>query len=68
MAVSSGLGLLARLTIGQVTPLSIAGLLMALIAQVLTSAVYVVLFVMQARIYLQLAGNREPAGDWFRQG
>jgi hypothetical protein len=68
MAVSSGLGLLARLTIGQVTPLSIAGLLMALIAQVLTAAVYVVLFVMQARIYLQLAGNREPAGDWFRQG
>lgn len=59
MAVSSGLGLVARLTIGQVDALSIPGLLMILIGQVLTAAVYVVLFVMQARIYLQLAGNRD---------
>lgn len=59
MAVSSGLGLVARLTIGQVNALSIPGLLMILIGQVLTAAVYVVLFVMQARIYLQLAGNRD---------
>jgi hypothetical protein len=66
MAVSSGLGLAARLTIGQVTPLSVAGLLLVIVAQVLTAAIYVVLFVMQARIYLQLAGNREQTGELFR--
>jgi hypothetical protein len=66
MAVSSGLGLVARLTIGPVTPLSIAGLLLVLVAQVLTAAIYVVLFVMQARMYLQLAATREQTGDLFR--
>jgi hypothetical protein len=66
MAVSSGLGLVARLTIGPVTPLSIAGLLLVLVAQVLTAAIYVVLFVMQARMYLQLAATRERTGDLFR--
>jgi len=66
MAVSSGLGLVARLTIGPVTPLSIGGLLLVLIAQILTAAIYVVLFVMQARIYLQLAGNGERTGELFR--
>ena len=66
VAVSSGFGLLARLTIGQVSPLSIVGVLMALVAQVLTAAIYVVLFVMQARIYLQLAGNRGRVGDMGR--
>lgn len=59
VAVSNGLGLLARLAFGQITPLSVAGVLLSLIAQVLTAAIYVVLFVMQSRIYLQLAGSRE---------
>jgi hypothetical protein len=59
MAVSSGLGLAARLAIGQVTPLSVTGLILVLVAQLLTAAIYVVLFVMQARIYAQLAGGRE---------
>ncbi|HEV2596591.1 MAG TPA: hypothetical protein VGU01_15475 [Sphingomicrobium sp.] len=59
LAVSNGLGLVARLTIGPVTPLSVAGLVLVLIAQLLTAGIYVVLFVMQARIYQQLAGTHE---------
>lgn len=66
MAVSSGLGLVARLTLGQVTPLSVAGLLLVLVAQVLTAAIYVVLFVMQARIYNQLATLRLNSDGPFR--
>lgn len=62
LAVSNGLGLVARLTIGRVTPLSVGGLVLVLVAQVLTAAIYVVLFVMQARIYSQLAANREGTG------
>jgi len=61
-AVSSGLGLVARLTIGQVARLSVAGLVLVLIAQLLTAAVYVVLFVMQARIYAQLASDGDRSG------
>jgi hypothetical protein len=65
MAVTNGLGLVVRLTIGQVTPLSVAGLVLVLVGQLLTVAIYVVLFVMQARIYSQLAGSRgaEPAAN-----
>lgn len=63
VAVSNGLGLIARLTIGPVTPLSVGGLILVLVAQVLTAAIYVVLFVMQARIYSQLAGGRIDATE-----
>lgn len=66
LAVSNGLGLLARLTIGPVTPLSVGGLLLVLVAQVLTAAIYVVLFVMQARIYAQLAADPEATSGLFR--
>jgi hypothetical protein len=66
LAVTNGLGLIARLTIGPVTPLSVAGLVLVLIAQIVTAAIYVVLFVMQARIYVQLAAEREGAGGLFR--
>lgn len=57
LAVSNGLGLLVRLTTGPVTKLSVGGLLLLLVGQVLTAAIYVVLFVMQARIYFQLAAR-----------
>lgn len=66
LAVSNGLGLVARLTIGPVTPLSVGGLVLVLIAQLLTAAIYVVLFVMQARIYLQLAARGEGANGAVR--
>lgn len=58
-AVTAVVGLVARLTIGEITRGSVAGLLVVLIAQCVTAAVYAVLFVMQARIYTQLAGRDE---------
>jgi len=54
-AVASVVGVAARLTIGNLSPGSVGGLVFILIAQILTAAVYAVLFVMQARIYVQLA-------------
>ena len=62
IAVSDGLGLLVRLTIGQVTPLSVVGLLLVIVAQILIAGIYVVFFVMQARIYSQLAATRGVTG------
>ena len=58
-AVTAVVGLVARLTIGEISRGSVAGLLVILIAQCVTAAVYAVLFVMQARIYAQLAGRDE---------
>ena len=59
LAVTRVVGIVARLTIGELTPGSVAGLLFVLIAQILTAAIYAVLFVMQARIYTQLARGGE---------
>jgi hypothetical protein len=56
-AVASVVGVVARLTIGDLGPGSVGGLVFVLVAQILTAAVYAVLFVMQARIYVQLARN-----------
>ena len=58
LAVESIVGLIARLTVGEaVPPLSAAGLVVIIIGRVLIAAIYVVLFVMQTRIYVQLAGG-----------
>ena len=59
LATRAVIGLVARLTIGEISRGSVAGLLVVLIAQCVTAAVYAVLFVMQARIYAQLAGRDE---------
>ena len=60
-AVSAALGVVAHLMVGTISALSIAGLILILVAQVLTAAIYVVLFVMQARIYTQLAGDQQAS-------
>ena len=56
-AVKEAFGTVAHLLIGNVSEMSVPGLILILVAQVLTAAIYVVLFVMQARIYVQLARN-----------
>jgi hypothetical protein len=58
-AVGSVVGLLARLAFGQLTTTSVGGLIVIIVAQALTASVYVVLFVMQTRIYVQLSGRGE---------
>jgi hypothetical protein len=58
-AVTSVVGVVARLTIGDISRGSVAGLLVVLIVQCVSAAVYSVLFVMEARIYTQLAGGGE---------
>ena len=60
-AAASVVGLIARLALGPVSALSPAGLIIIIVGQVLTVAMYVVLFVMQTRIYLQLAGRAGTA-------
>ena len=67
-ATTSVVGLVARLTIGEITRGSVAGLVVILIAQCVTAAVYAVLFVIQARIYVQLAGRGEAQVSVPRSG
>jgi Membrane domain of glycerophosphoryl diester phosphodiesterase len=56
-ATDAVLGLLARLAFGDVAPLSIGGLVVIIISQLISGALSVVLFVMLARIYAQRAGD-----------
>ena len=58
-AVSAVIGLISRLWLGQIATDSIPGLVIMLVVQAVTSALYCVLFVMQARIYTQLSGRGE---------
>ena len=58
-AVTAVVGVISRLWLGQISTDSIPGLLILLVVQAITSALYCVLFVMQARIYTQLSGRGE---------
>ena len=58
-SVTAVLGIISRLWLGQVPRASVSGLVILLVVQAITSALYVVLFVMQARIYTQLSGRGE---------
>lgn len=58
-AVAAVIGLVARIVFGDLTPLSIGGLLVSIISQLVSAFVSVILFVMLARIYVQLAGGAE---------
>jgi hypothetical protein len=49
-------GIVARLIFSETGPWTIGGLLVALLSQAASAAAYSTLFVMLARIYLQLAG------------
>ena len=67
-ATTAVVGLVARLTIGEISRGSVAGLIVILIVQTVTAAVYALMFVMQARIYVQLAGGGESQASVPRSG
>ena len=56
-AVDTIFGLLARLLFEDVSPLSIGGLLVAIVSQLVSAVVSVLFFVMIARIYVQRSGS-----------
>jgi Membrane domain of glycerophosphoryl diester phosphodiesterase len=55
-AIGSTVGLLAKLAFGDVSPLSVGGLIVVIVAQLLSAAISVILLVMIARLYTQRAG------------
>ncbi|WP_309661087.1 glycerophosphoryl diester phosphodiesterase membrane domain-containing protein [Sphingomonas sp.] len=57
IAVSAVGGILAQLIFGGVAPLTVGALLVALLIQVVSALVSVILMVMLARIYVQLGGE-----------
>jgi hypothetical protein len=59
IAAGTMMGLIARAVFGDVSALSVGGLLLAIIAQLVSAFVSVILFVMLARIYAQRAGRAE---------
>jgi hypothetical protein len=61
-----GVGTVILLLLGRPTPGSLSALLVGLVAGVIQAAFTVVVAVMQARIYVQVAGNRERAGEALR--
>jgi hypothetical protein len=60
-ATASVVGLIARMIFGDITPLSPGWLVVMIIAQVLSASIYVVLFTMQARLYVQR--SRTPGAE-----
>jgi hypothetical protein len=58
-SVSAVIGLISRLWLGPIQSDSISGLVIMLIIQAVSAALYCVLFVMQARIYVQLTQHGE---------
>jgi hypothetical protein len=55
-AVGAVVGVLAKLAFGDLSPLSIGGLIVVIVGQLLSAAISVVLLVMVARLYAQRAG------------
>ena len=66
LASASILGLIARMFLGGVEQLSLGWLVVMLASQLLSSLVYVVLFVMQARLYVQHAAIADETAEVFR--
>jgi hypothetical protein len=56
-AVASVVGLLARMIFGDIGPLTLGGLLLAIVSQLLSAVISVIFFVMVARIYAQLTAR-----------
>lgn len=56
VAVSAVCGLIAQLVFGGIDRLTVGGLFVALVTQIVSAAVSILLMVMIARIYVQLAG------------
>lgn len=61
IAVQSVVGLLARMLIGEIGPMTVAGLIVTVVTQVVSACVSVLFFVMIARIYVQLSGKPRAA-------
>ncbi len=57
IAIGSIAGIIAEVALGGVEPMSVGALFVALVTQLVSAAVSVVLMVMLARIYVQLAGD-----------
>jgi hypothetical protein len=55
-AVSAVIGVIARLAFGDLTPLSIGGLIVVIVGQLLSAVISVILLVMIARFYSQRTG------------
>jgi hypothetical protein len=66
LATASVFGLIARMFLGGVEPMSLGWLVVMLASQLLSSLVYVVLFVMQARLYVQHSANTDATAEVFR--
>ena len=66
LAVGSAVGVVVRLTIGAIEPMSAAALVLALIQAVVGAAVSGLFALMLARLYLQLAGDGQRVGEIFR--
>jgi hypothetical protein len=58
-AVEMVFGVLARVAFGDIAPLTIGGLLVALVTQLVSAAVSVIFFVILARIYAQRTGGTD---------
>jgi hypothetical protein len=56
-AVGAVAGLLAKILFGGIEPMSVGGLLAAIVSQLVSALVSIIFFVMLARIYVQLAGR-----------
>lgn len=65
-AIGSVVGLLVRFAFDDVNPLSVGGLIVIIISQLISGALSVVLFVMLARIYAQRAGRPDATPEVFR--
>jgi len=61
-AVASVSGLLAKMLFGDVSPLSLGGLLVSIVGQLVSGSISVILFVMLARIYAQAALPQADVG------
>jgi hypothetical protein len=62
IAVASVAGLLAKMLLGDVTPLSLGGLLVSIVGQLVSGGISVILFVMLARIYAQIPSRDAEVG------
>ena len=58
-AVESVFGVLAKVMFGDVAPLTLGGLLVAIVTQLVSAIVSVIFFVILARIYVQRAGGSD---------
>jgi hypothetical protein len=67
-AVGSVAGVLVRMVINDIGPLTVGGLIVAIVSQLLSAALSVVFFVMLARLYVQRTGSDEAQASVPKSG